>query len=92
MRNSREIEALGAISHGTTAAGYGAILLGAGAVIAGNLIGRPYNRARGNGFEYGVHTAGLTIVATAAAAALVGVALHAYASVTHARDARRDDA
>ena len=89
MKNSPEIEGLGAISHGTTTAGYGAILLGAGAVIAGNVLGRPYNEARGNGFEYRIHTAGLVVVGSVAAFALVMLGVHSLATASHARDAKR---
>lgn len=88
MKNSREIEGLGAISHATTAAGCGAMLLGAGAVIAGNLLGRPYNRARGNTFEYRFHTAELVAVSCVAAFALVGLGVHSLATASHARDAK----
>lgn len=87
MRNSREMEGLAAISHATTSAGYGAILLGAGAVIAGNLLGRPWNRARGNGFEYHFHSVGLAVVGTAAAFALIGIGVHSLATAAHKRDA-----
>jgi hypothetical protein len=88
MRNSPEIEGLGAISHGTTAAGYAAIVAGGGAVIAGHLLGGPYNDARGNRFESIHHRVGLAIVVGVVAWSIYAIGVHGLATAAHARDAR----
>lgn len=53
MSNSSEIERLATVVHTATAVGYGLVLFG-------HLLGRPYNKARRNGFHSAFHIIGAT--------------------------------
>ena len=91
MRNSPEIEALGAITHRNSAIGWGLVVVGAGFAIGGHFLGDKYNEARGNRFEVVFHKAAIGVAGLAIGFGLFAVGVDSLAAAAHARDAKRVD-
>jgi hypothetical protein len=87
VRNSPEIEGLGAITHRNSAIGWGLVIAGASLAVGGHRLGVPYNEARGNQFEVRFHKAAITVAVGAIAFGLVAVGIDSLAAAAHARDA-----
>lgn len=81
MKNSLELEALGAITHHSSAIGWALVAVGGGLAIGGHRLGIPYNEARGNRFEARFHRAAIVVAGVAVTFGLVAIGIDA-------RDAR----
>lgn len=90
MKNSPEIEALGAITHHSAAIGWGLVVAGGALAIGSHRLGIPFNDARGNRFESLFHRAALGVAGLAIGFGLVAVGVDSLAAAAHRRDARQN--
>lgn len=88
MKNSRELEGLAAIVHGSSAIGWACVVSGAAFALAGHVLGVRHNDARGNRFESRFHRAAIGVATGAIVFGILAVGVDSLAAVSHARDAR----
>lgn len=88
MKNSPEIEGLGAITHHSAAVGWSLVVAGGALAIGSHRLGIPYNEARGNVFETRFHQAALGVAGLAIGFGLLAIGVDSLAAEAHRRDAR----
>ena len=83
------LDRLAAASHGTGAIAWSVVSAAAGVALGGHVLGRLYNRAKGNQFEERFHSAGIVIAAGIITFGVFAIGVDSLAAASHARDARR---
>ena len=87
---SPSLDRLAAASHGTGAIAWSVVSAAAGVALGGHILGRLYNRAKGNQFEERFHATGIAVTIVIITFGVFAIGVDSLAAASHARDARDD--